>query len=155
LQSTWINILLNNSVFRLFIKYNYFTSDVFCSCIEIVFSKNFDVCTAFIFSRFDLDEEKLLERKNVEIILYYICGRDYQKTKFSLIDDLLDNVFDTEYLDYKIFKTKIESENSDLLLIVLTFFYQRNHLRVELWMIFIMKIILRLILLKLLNLQIL
>jgi hypothetical protein len=122
------SILINNSVFRLFShKTDYFTCEDFCNCLEIIYSKSFDVSIAFVISLLDIDMEKVLNRKNCEIILYNIAGRENQKNIISLIDDFLDNFFsNNEYLDYDKFKDKTLHENSDLFLIILSYFYQKT-----------------------------
>jgi hypothetical protein len=121
-----LNLLISNSVFVLFSKDDYFTCDDFSKCLENIYSKSFDVCIAFIFSLLDLDKEKTLSKRNVEIILYNIVGREKQKSLFSVIDDMLNKFFETEFLNFERFRTKIQFENSDILFIILSYFYGKK-----------------------------
>ena len=121
-----LNLLVNKSIFRIFSKNDYYTCDDFINCMEIIYSKNFDVAVAFVFTILDLDEEKIINRRNVEIMLYNIVGRHNQKILFSLIDELLNKFFDEDYMDYEGFRKKTECENSDLFFIIILYFLKKK-----------------------------
>jgi hypothetical protein len=94
--------------------------------MEIIYTKSFDVSLAFVFSLYDLDNEKIINRKNVEIVLFNITGRKNQNIIFSLINEILDIIFNDEFLDFAWFKDKVVFIDSSLfIIIIILYFYEK------------------------------
>lgn len=109
----------DEEIFDYFVNNNFYTSDLFIKCNELV--KNMDIMSTSEFVHYVLDEfnyeEKLLSIGNVKafrvrVEYFYNLTKSYEETGKTIYDfvDYLDNIFDGEY-DLK-FNVNSNSSNS-------------------------------------------
>lgn len=109
----------DEEIFDYFVNNNFYTSDLFIKCNELV--KNMDIMSTSEFVHYVLDEfnyeEKLLSIGNVKafrvrVEYFYNLTKSYEETGKTIYDfvDYLDNIFDGDY-DLK-FNVNSNSSNS-------------------------------------------
>jgi hypothetical protein len=92
-----------------------------------LYSNDYFHLTKMYFDILDFTKEKKIYRQNVKIFLLNLKQIEDHKNLFEVVDEILSQTFQgKEFLFYTEFLDTIENVNSDILFILLIYFYQKQ-----------------------------